>query len=281
MRIAIVTDSMADLPADLAEENRIHVVPLYVIFGEESFLDGVNITSREFFRRLKTSSTVPSTSQPSPASFISFYDRLLEEYDHIFSIHASSKLSGTFQSACIARDTLEKESVEVIDTYQVTMCQGFVALAAARAVLEGAGPQRARDVIHEAMDSARLLFTVDTLEYLARHGRIGKAASMLGTMMSVKPIARIIDGEVTPVAKAYGRRVVLSRVLSLMNKEIGPGQAIHASIVHADSADRAVEWSETIKSEFNCREMIITECGPVVGTHAGPGAIGVAWLPCG
>lgn len=280
MRIAIVTDSMADLPADVAEENRIHVVPLYVIFGEESFLDGVDITSQKFFRRLKTSSTMPSTSQPSPASFISFYDRLLEEYDYMFSVHASSKLSGTFQSAYIARDTLEQESIEVIDTHQVTMCQGFVALAAARAVLEGAGPDGARDAIHEAMDSARLLFTVDTLEYLERHGRIGKAASMLGTMMSVKPIARIIDGEVTPVANAYGRRVVLSRVLNLMNQEIGPGQAIHASIVHADSADRAAEWSETIQSEFNCREMIITECGPVVGTHAGPGAIGVAWLPC-
>jgi DegV family protein with EDD domain len=204
---------------------------------------------------------------------------LLEEYDYIFSVHASSKLSGTFQSACIARDTLEKESIEVIDTCQVTMCQGFVALAAARAALGGAGPDEARNTINEAMDSARLLFTVDTLEFLAKHGRIGKAASMLGTMMSVKPIARIIDGEVTPVAKTYGRRSVLSRVLNLMNQEIGPGQAIHASIVHADSAGRAAEWSERIESEFNCREMIITECGPVVGTHAGPGAIGVAWLP--
>lgn len=280
MRIAIVTDSIADLPVDLAKESLIHVVPLYVTFGEESFLDGVDMSSREFFRRLETSTTMPSTSQPSPASFICLYDRLLQEHDHIFSVHASSKLSGTFQSACIARDMLEGESIEVIDTHQATMCQGFVALAAARTLRDGAGLDGTRYAIRRAMDSAKLLFTVDTLEYLARHGRIGRAASMLGAMLSVKPIACIIDGEVTPVAKAYGRRSVLPRVIDLMKQEIPPGQEIHAAIVHADSPDSAGDWVEKIGSAFRCCEIITTECGPVVGTHAGPGAIGVAWLPC-
>lgn len=257
------------------------MVPLHVIFGEKSFLDGVDLSSRESFARLKVSDAAPSTSQPSPASFISLYDRLLREYDYIFSIHASSKLSGTFQSACIARDTLERGSIEVIDTHQATMCQGFVALAAARAVTAGAGPDGARDAIYQGINSARLLFTVDTLEHLARHGRIGKAASMLGTMMSVKPIVSIIDGEVTPVAKAYGRRSILPRVIEFMGEKIGPAQPIHAAIIDADSADRADEWRVKIESLFSCREIIMTECGPVVGTHAGPGAIGVAWLPCG
>ena len=279
MRVAVVTDSMADLPREMADEHGVSVVPLTVIFGEEAFLDGVEMNAHDFFARLKTSSVMPSTSQPSPADFIQVYDDLLGKYDHIVSVHASHKLSGTYQSACIARDTLESRSIDVIDSKQVTMCEGFAVLEAARAAQRGASPEEVCQAALRVAGSVQLLFTVDTLEFLERNGRIGKAASLLGTLLSVKPIIHLDDGEVAPRDRVLGARRLLPRVMELMNEAVGSG-AICAAVLHTDAHEKAEEWRREIEKEFKCRELIVNEVGPVVGTHAGPGAVGVAWHLC-
>jgi len=267
------------LPKETADEHGVSIVPLTVIFGEETFLDGVDMNSHDFFARLKTSSVMPSTSQPSPADFIQVYDDLLGKYDHIVSVHASHKLSGTYQSACIARDTLESRSIDVIDSKQVTMCEGFAVLEAARAAQRGASPEEVCQAALRVAGSVQLLFTVDTLEFLERNGRIGKAASLLGTLLSVKPIIHLDDGEVAPRDRVLGARRLLPRVMELMNEAVGSG-AICAAVLHTDAHEKAEEWRREIEKEFKCRELIVNEVGPVVGTHTGPGAVGVAWHLC-
>ncbi len=279
MRIAVVTDSMADLPREMADELGVSIVPLTVIFGEEAFLDGVEMNAHDFFARLKTSSVMPSTSQPSPADFIQVYDDLLGKYDHIVSVHASHRLSGTYQSACIARDTLESRSIDVIDSKQVTMCEGFAVLEAARAAQRGASREEVCEAALRVAGCVRLLFTVDTLEFLERNGRIGKAASLLGTLLSIKPIIHLEDGEVAPRDKVLGARRLLPRVVELMNEAIG-SRAIRAAVLHTDAHEKAEEWRCEIEKAFKCSELIVNEVGPVVGTHAGPGAVGVAWHLC-
>ncbi len=280
MRVAVVTDSMADLPREMAEEHGVSIVPLTVIFGEETFLDGVDMNSHAFFTRLKTSSVMPSTSQPSPADFIQVYDNLLKTHDHIVSVHASHKLSGTYQSACIARDTLESRAIDVVDSKQVTMCEGLAVLDAARAAQRGASREEVCEAVSRVAGSVQLLFTVDTLEFLERNGRIGKAASLLGTLLSIKPIIHLEDGEVAPVDKVLGARRLLPRAIELMDKAIGGSRAICAAVLHADAQEKAEEWKGEIEKKFKCEELIVAEVGPVVGTHAGPGAVGVAWHPC-
>lgn len=279
MRVAVVTDSMADLPKETADEHGVSIVPLTVIFGEETFLDGVDMNSHDFFARLKTSSVMPSTSQPSPADFIQVYDDLLGKYDHIVSVHASHKLSGTYQSACIARDTMESRAIDVIDSKQVTMCEGFAVLEAARTAQRGASRQEVCEAVLRVTGSVQLLFTVDTLEFLERNGRIGKAASLLGTLLSIKPIIHLEDGEVAPADRVLGARRLLPRVMELMTEAIG-SRAICAAVLHTDAHEKAEEWKREIDKGFECRELIVKEVGPVVGTHAGPGAVGVAWYPC-
>ena len=279
MRIAVVTDSMADLPGETAREHGVSIVPLTVIFGEETFLDGIDMNSHDFFARLKTSSVMPSTSQPSPADFIQVYDNLLKTHDHIVSVHASHKLSGTYQSACIARDTLESDAIDVIDSKQVTMCEGFAVLEAARAAQSGGSREEVCQAALRVAGCVELLFTVDTLEFLARNGRIGKAASLLGTLLSVKPIIHLEDGEVAPRDKVLGARRLLPRAMELMNEAIG-SRAIRAAVLHTDAHEKAEEWKREIEGRFTCKVLIVNEVGPVVGTHAGPGAVGVAWYPC-
>lgn len=278
MKIAIVTDSVADLPSALCAELGIAVVPLSVIFGDEVLKDGVDITSSQFFARLKSSSVMPSTSQPSPADFMEVYKGLELTHDHVFSIHVSSHLSGTYQSACIARDTMQATSIEVIDTGQATMCEGLIVLAAARAAARGAGVEEIRQRIKAVAGSVRMLFGVSTLEFLARNGRIGRAASLVGALLSVKPILHVEDGIVAPYDKVLGERKILGRTIQIMHREVGQ-EPITAAIVHADSEDKAQEWKREITSNFNCSELTLCEVGPVVGTHAGPGAVGVTWHP--
>jgi len=194
-------------------------------------------------------------------------------------VHASHKLSGTYQSACIARDTLESRSIDVIDSRQVTMCEGFAVLEAARAAQRGASREEVCEAALRVAGCVRLLFTVDTLEFLERNGRIGKAASLLGTLLSIKPIIHLEDGEVAPRDKVLGARRLLPRVVELMNEAIG-SRAIRAAVLHTDAHEKAEEWRCEIEKAFKCSELIVNEVGPVVGTHAGPGAVGVAWHLC-
>jgi len=264
------------VPANVARELGIRVVPLSIIFGNESFLDGVDLDASSFYAKLKTSSVMPSTSQPAPAAFMQVYNELLREHDYIFSIHASSELSGTYQRAMLARAEVSPEKVEVVDSRLATVCQAFVVIEAARAVMRGAGVDEVRRRIGEVMASVRLLFVVDTLEYLQKNGRIGKAASLVGALLSLKPILTLEDGVVAAREKVLGSRKAFSRVIQLMKEEIG-STPISVMAVHCAAPEKAAQLVQEVAANFNCVEIGVTDAGPVIGAHAGPGAAGIAW----
>ncbi|MCR4425168.1 MAG: DegV family protein [Firmicutes bacterium] len=278
-RIAIVTDSTADLPTSMYRERDIVVVPLTVHFGEETYTDQVDLTSKQFFEKLQKSPIMPRTSQPSPADFIAVYERLLGSYDHIFSLHISSKLSGTYQSAKIAAETLKSPAIEVVDTMTVSLCTGLVTLAAADARDVHNDPEEVRRAVRHVMDTFGLLFTVGTLLYLEKNGRIGKAAALLGGLLSIRPILSMSEGELTAVERVRGQGRVLPRVLEIMESRVDRSHPVDVAVLHAVDPQRGEEWMEAVRERFTCRRIFLTECGPVVGTHSGPGALAVGWYP--
>lgn len=278
-RMALVTDGSCDLTRQISEENSITVVPLTVHFGDESYTDGVDISSSEFFHKLRTYPMMPKTSQPSPADFIAVYERLLETHDYIISLHISSKMSGTIQSARIAADSVRPDAIEVIDSNAVSLVTGLMLLAAAEAIDEGKSVDEVRAAIEHVKQTYGLYWTLDTLEYLQKNGRIGKGTAFIGGLLSIKPIMSIDDGEICGVERVRGAGKVYPRIMALMGSRIDPGQEIDLIVLHADDEARGREWLADVTARFNCRRTWMTECGPIVGTHAGPGTMAVAWYP--
>lgn len=277
-RIALVTDSSSDLTREIYQENGITVVPLTVHFGDESFIDTVEINSSEFFDKLKRSQVMPKTSQPSPADFVAVYQRLLKSHDFVFSVHISSKMSGTVQSAQIAAETVNPDVIEVVDGRAVSLVTGLMVLEAAEAIRQGKSVDDVRESIQHVMGSFGLYWTLDTLEYLQKNGRIGRATAFIGGLLSIKPIMSIEEGEIAGVERVRGSNRVFPRILELMHSRIRPGAPIDVIVLHADDEPRGKRWLADVKSEFNCRRTWLTDCGPIVGTHAGPGTIAVAWV---
>lgn len=277
-RIALVTDSSSDLTREIYQENGITVVPLTVHFGDESFIDTVEISSSEFFDKLKRSQVMPKTSQPSPADFVAVYQCLLKSHDFVFSVHISSKMSGTVQSAQIAAETVNPDVIEVVDGRAVSLVTGLMVLEGAEAIRQGKSVDDVRESIQHVMDNFGLYWTLDTLEYLQKNGRIGRATAFIGGLLSIKPIMSIEEGEIAGVERVRGSNRVFPRILELMHSRIRPGAPIDVIVLHADDEPRGKRWLADVKSEFNCRRTWLTDCGPIVGTHAGPGTIAVAWV---
>ncbi|MEA4882110.1 MAG: DegV family protein [Clostridia bacterium] len=278
-RIAIVTDSSSDLTLDICKENNIAMVPLTVHFGSESYIDRVEITSAQFFEKLVASSVMPKTSQPSPADFEKVYRQILEDHDYVFSVHISSSMSGTCQSAMIAAEAVNPGSIEVIDGRAVSLVTGLMVLSAAEGVRAGESVEEIRNRIHFVMDNFGLYWTLDTLEYLRKNGRIGRATAFIGGLLSIKPIMSITDGEISGVERVRGVSRVFPRIIELMEADIAPGSPIDVVVLHAADEVQGCQWMNEVKSRFNCRRLWLTECGPIVGTHAGPGTMAVAWRP--
>jgi len=278
-RIALVTDSTSDIRKSVAQDKGIIIIPLTVHFGDESYLDGVEIDSKEFFRKLRAASVMPKTSQPSPADFIRVYESLLTDYDHIFSIHISTKMSGTLQSASIAANTIGSSKIEVIDSENVSLGLGLIVMAAAEAIDKGLSVEDIRKVVEHAKANYGLYFTLDTLEYLQKNGRIGKATAFIGSLLSVKPILTVRNGVIGGVERVRSASRVYPRILELMHEAIPEGQEIDLIVLHADDEPRGEQWLADVKSRFNVRNSWLVECGPIVGTHAGPGTMSVAWRP--
>ena len=221
---------------------------------------------------------MPKTSQPSPADFAVVYESLLQSHDFVFSVHISSKMSGTVQSAQIAAETVNPDLIEVIDGRAVSLVTGLMVLSGAEAIRQGKCADDVRKSIRHVMDNFGLYWTLDTLEYLQKNGRIGRAAAFIGGLLSIKPIMSIEDGEIAGVERVRGSNKVFPRILELMHSRVRPGSPIDVIVLHADDEPRGKRWLADVQSEFNCRRTWLTECGPIVGTHAGPGTIAVAWV---
>jgi len=276
MAVKIVTDSVSDLPPKIVEELGITVVPLNVRFGDEVYRDGVDLTAEQFYERLINSQTLPVTSVPTPAAFAGAYDKLAEETDAILSIVLSAKLSGTYEVALQSVGLMKRKClVEVIDSQWAVMAQGFIVIAAAKAAQAGASIEEVIDITRRNMSRVDLLAAFDTLEYLKRGGRIGRAQAFLGSMLRVNPIITMKDGVVHPVARERSRAKALDHLYNFaMSYSHVEGLAIENAACEDDATALIARFGKKIPKEL----IYQSRTTPVIGTHTGPGLILVAVL---
>ncbi len=275
-KIRIVTDSTADIPLALREELGIEMVPLKVHFGSETFLDAVTLHSEQFYEKLAASSALPSTSQPSPLEFLEIYKKLAADDPEveIISIHLSSALSGTYQSAVLAKSMLEERlNVTIFDSRSASYGIGMLVVEAAKASREGASVEQIVERITSLRRQFRIFFLVDTLTYLHKGGRIGKASALFGSLLNIKPILSIDDdGEVVAVDKIRGQKKAMARIIELLQQAV-PDRTIHLNVAHSNSPEAAAQLRELIEQRFEVRSFQYIALGPVIGTHAGPGTV--------
>jgi fatty acid kinase fatty acid binding subunit len=276
-RIAVVTDSTADLPKPLVEQYGIHMIPQILIMGNKTWLDGVDIDPPAFYELLRTSPHFPASSQPSVQSFHELFAKLATEVEGIVALLVSSGLSGTLNSALTAASDLPGLPVEIVDTRAVSMQLGFIVLAAAQAAAAGGDLPAVAAAARALIGKVHVYFIVDTLEYLHRGGRIGAAAKLFGTALNLKPVLEIKDGIVSPVAKVRTRRKALDKVLELLQEQLHDTDRVHMAVLDVAAPEEAAQFREQLEARFHPAEMMSTGCGPVVGTHAGPGTVGVAY----
>ena len=278
----IVTDSLAWIPEALVTQHRLTVVPLHVHFGEEQFTETVDLTNDEFYRRLRESKSLPKTSAPSPGEFAAAYREVAQDADAILSVHFTSKLSATFRAAEIAAAEVREERpglrIEVLDTLQAAMAEGIVAIRAAQDAAQGLDFDQIAANARALIPKPRVFFVVETLEYLQKGGRIGRAQAFLGGLLNVKPILTVDGGEVAPRARERTRAKAMERLLHYMEEYAQGRPFSHVSVIHAVAADTAKELAAMIESRFKIQEPIVfTELGPVIGTYVGPGAFGATF----
>jgi DegV family protein with EDD domain len=284
-RIGFITDSTAGLPADQVQKYNVEVVPLQVIFGTETFRDGIDLTQDEFFERLKAAKTLPTTSQPTTGDIEAAYTRLLNdpEVDSIIAVHISSLLSGTHSAATQALERLKADTgntkkVTIIDSYTVYMCEGLMVMNGARAAAEGKSHDEVVALIEAVKPRTQLLVIIDTLEYLARGGRIGGARALLGGLLKVKPILHIKDGRVEPLEQVRTRRRAMERAVEL-GAEFTKGKPCQIAVGHAQAPEDAETLSRMVHEKMNVVEEFHSDLGPVISTHTGPGVLGFVYCP--
>ncbi len=276
MTIKIVTDSVADLPPQVVQELGITVVPLHVRFGIEVYRDGIDLTADEFFDRLMHDKTLPVTSVPSPGDYAETYDRLAEETDEILVITVTSKLSGTHEVALQSVGLMKKNCrVEVFDSQWAVMAEGFIVMAAARAAQSGASFDEVLDIARRNVSRVGMRAAFDTLEYLQRGGRIGKAQAFLGSLLKINPIIRLKDGEVVPAAKERSRAKAIDY---LYNFAMSYSHIEEIAIEYATSLDEVEMLAERLDSKFPKERIYRSRASPVIGTHTGPGLLIVSVL---
>jgi DegV family protein with EDD domain len=272
LTVKIITDSTADIPSAIVKELGIIVIPQYVIFGKKSYKDRIDITDDEFYDKLVNGKVQPTTSQPSPQEFVSLYNKADKNAAGIVSIHISSRMSGTVNSAEQATKLAEiKCPVEIIDSKQVAIMLGMVVIAAARMAKEGKSVEEIAETARVMLQHVHSLVMFDTLEYLARGGRIGRAKSLIGALLNVKPLLTIKDGEFVPAAqvrsKAKGKEKLLEFIKTFKNIE-------ELYVVYSTDKEEAAEFAKSIKG-FPPEHIMLSRLGPVVGSHTGPGLLAV------
>ena len=271
MPVKIITDSSADLPDQLVKELGIAVVPLYVRFGEEVYRDRVSISEDEFYQRLENDPVHPTTVQPGPQDFVEVYQKESAGADSIVSIHISGKLSGTCNSALMARDMMEGGCpVEVVDTQSASMGQGLMVMAAARMAKAGESSDKIVAEMKKAIPQIHLLAMFDSLKYLLLGGRIGKAKALLGSILNVKPIIALKDGEVVPAGQARNRARGMDKLFDFVKNAAGIQDL---AIVYNTMPDEAQDMAERISSVFDKKKITMARVGPTLGVHLGPGML--------
>ncbi|GIO38731.1 DegV domain-containing protein YitS [Paenibacillus antibioticophila] len=280
-QIIIVADSTADVPKAIVEEYGIHIVPMRLAFGEETFIEGIDITVEEFYDRLSKSRDLPTTSQTSPSQYVEVYRNLMQQYpgSPIISLHISSGMSGTYQSALLAKSMIEEEheadaDITVIDSLCATYGFGLQVVLAARMAKAGASVEEIKAEVDRVGKARQLYFLVDVLEYLQKGGRIGKAAAILGTLLNIKPILSVDDeGVIYAVDKVRGHKKAVSRVIELFKNDYKDQKDINIAVCDCVNPEGAEEILRLMGEHFTIHEVVRTSIGAVVGTHVGPGTV--------
>ena len=273
--VQVVTDSAADLPSEIVRELSITVVPDNVHFGHRTYRDGVDITSEEFFAELARSPTIPTTSQPAVGVFGEVYRHLAEETDQIISIHLPQQLSTVLNSAYLAVQAPPSVEIALVDSTQVSMGMGWLVITAARAAQQGKELTEIIALVKDTIPRLRLIAVLDTLEYLQRGGRIGKVTALLGTVLKVKPLIQVLNGEALPLENARTRGKALRRLVEII-AALAPLEEV--AVVHANAPDLAQEVAAMLAPIHPSDRILICPVGAILGTHVGPGAVGVACI---
>ncbi len=272
MTVAVVVDSTADIPQRTREEYGISVVPLMIMFGNESFRDGVDMTSDQFYQRLTESSVHPSSSQPSPGAFAEVYEKLAQDHEGIISIHISCKLSGSVRSAAQAKELVPNVPIHIVDSGSVSMGFGFLGIEAAKLARAGQSLEQIASRIESMVPKIRLWAVLDTLKYLERGGRIGRTRAFLGTLLNVKPMIQIKE-EVLPAEQVRTHKKAIARMVELASAE-GPYE--YLAVLHSSAEPLAGELANQLGSIHPSDQIVVAQLTGVIGVHGGPGVLGVA-----
>ncbi len=278
-QIKIVTDSTADLSDEQVNKYGIKVVPITVTFGSESYADGVDLSAKEFYQKLVSSSELPKTTQPSPELFRKAYEEIASKDEVIISAHISGKLSGTLNSAEVASKMIDTKVV-LVDTRTASQGVGRSVLVAAEAVRRGMTLEETMNIINKSISKTFSVFNVDTLEYLHRNGRIGKAASLLGSLLQIRPILYADpEGMVAPYDKVRGRSQVIPSMINAALKNVSTDQPVNLSVVHTGAEDNAQKLLAELQNKYEIVDLHVGMVGPAIGAHIGPGAVGLMIQP--
>lgn len=279
-KIAFITDSTAYIPADLVKKHNITVAPQILIWGDQTFQDGVDIQPDEFYTRLKTAKAMPTTSQVSMVTMQNIFQGLVDQGYEVLGVFISGKLSGTMQSAAQGREALGSaaDKVTIVDSNSTAMAMGFQVLAAARAAEKGANLAECKAVAEKAQERTGVYFAVDTLEFLHRGGRIGGAQRFIGSALNLKPILALKDGRVEAEDRVRTKSKALDRVLELVSEQVRGKSNVRLATLHANAEQEARDLLNRASKEFNAIESVLSSVSPVVGTHAGPGTVGLAYM---
>jgi DegV family protein with EDD domain len=247
-----------------------------VNFDNKTYRAGVDLEASEFYRMMHASKKLPNTAQPTAADFIDLYTRLADEVDEIVTVVISHHMSATLQSAEMAKEQFTKVPVHIIDSESVSLGLGMMAIAAARVAAQGQDAKAVIQLVEEIKRRIKVIFTVDTLEYLHKGGRIGGATAFLGSALNVKPILYIKDGRIEPLERQRTRKHSITRLLEIMEANVGSAE-VNVAVLHGNIPDEAHELEQQIRGRFNCVELVTSEMGPVIGVHAGPGTLGLVF----
>ncbi|MCA9929431.1 MAG: DegV family protein [Anaerolineales bacterium] len=276
-KIALLTDSTANLPVELIVKHDIHVVPLKIQWGDDSLIDGVTISSDAFYARLETDPLIPTTSQPSMMDFLQMYEKLAADYDSILVMLIASGISGTVASATAAAAEFDTVPVEIVDTSTTSAGLAMVVLAAVRALAAGCDLAETAVRVRAVSDAMSLIFVVNTLKYLHRGGRIGGASRYLGTMLSIKPILAF-KGTVEPVTRVRGMKKAMAHLVDMVVEQSGD-EPLQVALLHSKAPDLAEQLQQMLASKLKMDQIYTFDLSPVIGTHVGTGAVGLAFYP--
>ncbi len=279
--VAVVTDTTACIPRDKVAQYAIELVPVELVFDGRLYRDGIDITPDQFYRMLQAAEKLPTTSGALAGPFLEAYRRASRRAKAVLCITESSRFSGMYNSACLAKELFKKDpaavDIEVLECSTAAAGQGLVVMAAARAAAIGKSLTAVADIVRRLMPRVHLFASLDTLNYLVKSGRVPQAAALVNSILKIKPVFSINGGEAHTIALPRSIDSAMKRILRLMKERVKKEQPLYAAVMHADAAELAETLRQQVASRFNCTEIFITEFTPVMGVHTGPGVIGVAF----